>query len=107
MNIFIKDTNDFKQKIGEIKNNLSDGWDVPEDGIVSDDAYDIYYIFQYKGDEFKGALLHINKKPTNGKHIISISPIGKKNEFTTEEHDKVLNHFMNTMKNIDIEFGNL
>ena len=66
MNIFIKDTNDFKQKIGEIKNNLSDGWDVPEDGIVSDDAYDIYYIFQYKGDEFKGALLHINKKPTKG-----------------------------------------
>lgn len=107
MNYYIKDSDDFEQIIEDIKNNLSDGWDMPEKDIVDDYAYNEYYIFQYKGDKVEGANLYINKKPANNKHIIAISPTGKNSMFEPEEHDKVLNHFIEMLKNVDIEFEEL
>ena len=104
MNYYIKDSNDFEQIIEDIKNNLSDGWELPEKGIVDDYAYNDYYMFQYKGDKVEGAILYINKNLANNKHIITISPTGKNSTFNSEEHDKVLNHFIEMLKNIDIEF---
>ncbi len=83
----------------------TDEWQEPAKGLL--DAKAMEYIdataVQYMGDAFDDVLLFISNKSNNGKHIISIMPVGEKGELSIDEHIAILENFENAHK--DIKFN--
>lgn len=55
---------------------------------------------QYIGDKFNDVVLFVSNRSNDGKHIISISPVGEKDKLSIDEHIAILENFENAHKSI-------
>jgi hypothetical protein len=55
---------------------------------------------QYIGDKFNDVVLFVSNRSNDGKHIISISPVGEKDKLSIDEHIAILENFENAHKGV-------
>lgn len=101
MNYKIKTSpQEFEKLLKDLPRALQNGWQMPETGLLEQDAFNHFSIYQYNGIKMRPALLYIELET----QLISLSPVGGNNQLSEKEHNELLISFLEILDKLKISY---
>lgn len=104
MNYKIKTSpQEFEKLLKDLPRALQNGWQMPETGLLEQDAFNHFSIYQYNGIKMRHSLLYIELET----QVISLSPIDGNNCLTKKEHIELVSSFLEILDKLNITYVEL